>query len=135
MLARRFLGCVFVLTLLAVAGALAFYQFGSTMLVRAATPKGKFEQPAPSSGPDYAENASWLSRPGSVMPEAQWTPGGSAATGERRAATFYVHPTTYLATDRWNAPLRPTGQAESNLRLFLQSQASAFNGVSDIWAP
>ena len=44
MLARRFLGCVFVLTLLAVAGALAFYQFGSAMLVRAATPKGKFEQ-------------------------------------------------------------------------------------------
>ena len=135
MLARRFLGCVFILTLLAVAGALAFYQFGSAMLVRAATPKGDFEQPAPASGPDYAENDSWLSRPGVELPEARWTPDSVAGATERRAATFYVHPTTYLATDRWNAPLRPTGQAESNLRLFLQSQASAFNGVSEIWAP
>ena len=135
MLARRFLGCVFILTLLAVAGALAFYQFGSTMLVKAATPKGEFERPSPASGPDYASNGSWLSRPGAILPEARWVPGTVAGAPERRAATFYVHPTTYLATDRWNAPLRPGGQAETNLRLFLQSQASAFNGISEIWAP
>ena len=135
MLARRFLGCVFVLILLAVAGAIAFYQFGSAMLVRAATPKGAFERPAAATDPDYAVHGSWLSRPGAVLPEAQWTPDGVSAAGGKRAATFYVHPTTYLATDRWNAPLRPAGQAETSLRLFLQSQASAFNGVSDIWAP
>ena len=134
MLARRFLGCVFVLILLAVAGAIAFYQFGSAMLVRAATPAGAFERPAASSDPDYAAAASWLSRPGAVLPEAQWRPAGVAG-GQKRAATFYVHPTTYLATDRWNAPLHSSGQAETSLRLFLQSQASAFNGVSDIWAP
>ncbi len=135
MLARRFLGCVFILVLLGVAGAFAFYQFGSTMLVRAATPTGTFERPASATDPNYAETASWLSKPGAVPPEAQWTPDGVAAAGANPAATFYVHPTTYLATDRWNAPLRPAGQAETNLRLFLKSQASAFNGVSDIWAP
>ncbi|HET9355434.1 MAG TPA: DUF3089 domain-containing protein [Sphingomicrobium sp.] len=134
MLARRFLGCVFVLILLAVAGAVAFYQFGSAMLVRAATPAGKFERPAPSSDPDYAVAASWLSRPGAVLPEANWSPAGVSG-GQKRAATFYLHPTTYLATDRWNAPLRASGQAETSLRRFLQSQASAFNGVSDVWAP
>jgi hypothetical protein len=53
----------------------------------------------------------------------------------KAAATFYIHPTTYLLADRWNAPLKPSGQAGDNLRLFLKSQASAFNRVSSIWAP
>lgn len=135
MLARRFLGCMFVLILLAVAGAFAFFQFGSEMLMRTATPKGEFERPASASDPDYAEDDSWLSKPGAVAAEAGWTPDGPTAAAEQSAATFYVHPTTYLATDRWNAPLRPGGQAERNLRLFLKSQASAFNGISKIWAP
>lgn len=142
MLARRFLGCVFVLILLAVAGAVLFFQYGGAVLVRTATPKGSFEQPAAGSGPDYADPANWLARPGSGSSQAEWRPplpDGSHAPPPilrpRPAVTFYIHPTTYLQTDRWNAPLRPGGQAESNLGLFLKSQASAFNGVSDIWAP
>lgn len=142
MLARRFLGCTFVLILLAVAAAFAFFQFGSDLLIRTATPKGEFERPPPATDPDYAEDDSWLRRPGSGLPEAEWrpplpdgTPSPPPILRGRAAATFYVHPTTYLATDRWNAPLQPGGQAEANLRLFLKSQASAFNHVSDIWAP
>ena len=137
MLARRFLGCVLFLILIAVAGAFAFFQFGSAMLVRSATPKGNYERPAPSTDPDYADSASWISRPGSELAEAGWTPDATAssAQGQKAAATFYVHPTTYLLADRWNAPLRPPGQAGENLRLFLKSQASAFNRVSSVWAP
>lgn len=137
MLARRFLGCVLILTLIAVAGAFAFFQFGSAMLVRSATPKGNYERPAPSTDPDYANAANWITRPGSELPEASWSPDAdnSAAQEQRTAATFYVHPTTYLLADRWNAPLKPSGQAGDNLRLFVKSQASAFNRVSSIWAP
>lgn len=135
MLARRFLGCVFVLTLLAVAGAVLFYQYGSDMLVRAATPTGTFQRPAPSSDPDYTADESWLSKPGAILAEAQWSPDETARLAGGGAATFYVHPTTYLGTDRWNAAMRPVGQAETNLRLFLKSQASAFSQISEIWAP
>jgi hypothetical protein len=137
MLARRFLGCVLFLILIAVAGAFAFFQFGSAMLVRSATPQGNYERPAPSSDPDYANSTSWISRPGSELPETGWTPDAASALEEeeRTAATFYIHPTTYLLADRWNAPLRPSGAAGDNLRLFLKSQASAFNRVSSIWAP
>jgi len=137
MLARRFLGCIFILTLIGVAAAFAFFQFGSTMLVRSATPRGNFERPALSTDPDYAEAASWITRPGAEIPEAQWSPDDApgGASGTLRAATFYIHPTTYLATDRWNAPLESDGQAETNLRLFLKSQASAYNRISDVWAP
>ena len=136
MLARRFLGCIFILTLIAVAGAVAFFQFGSEMLVRSATPKGNYERPAPSTDPDYADAASWISRPGAEIDEARWSPDNAPSVpSPTRAATFYIHPTTYLLADRWNGPLKSEGQAESNLHLFLKSQASAFNRVSDVWAP
>jgi hypothetical protein len=51
------------------------------------------------------------------------------------AAVFYIHPTTYLQDDRWNAPLDLAGDAEFRRRLFVQSQASAFNGIGEVWAP
>lgn len=140
MCARRFLMIVFVLTLIAVAGALAIFQFGGEVLVKQAIPRGHYEAPAPASGPDYASDASWLTRPGIDWPNdpTQWKPAGlpAPASGERRAAVFYIHPTTYLERDRWNAPLQPAG-AYSDFRttLFLQSQASAFNDIAEIWAP
>ena len=48
---------------------------------------------------------------------------------------LYVHPTTYLDRDRWNAPLLPGGETEFRTRLFVQSQASAFNERPGVWAP
>ncbi len=49
-------------------------------------------------------------------------------------AVFYIPPTTYLASDQWNAPLDDAA-ANGRLRLFAASQASAFNDVGEIWAP
>ena len=137
MLARRFLGCIVVLILLAVAGAFAFYQWGGQVLVRAATPAGHYEEPGPDSGPDYGKAESWAARPGSLPDPTGWLPRGAVATAPAAepAATFYVHPTTYLKTDRWNAPLDPGGEAGRSIGLFLRSQASVFNGAGDIWAP
>ena len=51
------------------------------------------------------------------------------------AAIFYIHPTTYLERDRWNAPLEDVGDVQFRTNLFLQSQASAFNGAGEMWAP
>jgi hypothetical protein len=58
----------------------------------------------------------------------------TAPSRERPAAVFYIHPTTYLQKDRWNAPL---GDPESQNRaaLFVRSQASVFNGVGQVYAP
>lgn len=144
MLARRFLGCIFLLTLLAVIGAFAFYQFGSTWLVKQATPKGHFAAPPPTDpGPDYAEPANWLARPGVTGPSpAEWRPDFADGTPApppilrpRDAATFFIHPTTYLERDRWNAALIPDGDSEGRTQTFVRSQASTFNDVSEIWAP
>ena len=134
MCARRFLAAIFVMTLLAVAGAFAIYQFGGSVLLREATPKGHFEAPPPRSGPDYAKSDSWVARPDIPHNAAGWLPDGVARTGPGKAAVFYIHPTTYLRGDRWNAPLYEP-ESGSRDQLFVQSQASAFNGAGEVWAP
>lgn len=135
MCARRFLGFVFVLTLLIVAGAFAIYQWGGNVLLKSATPEGHFEAAAAGSGPDYTNPANWIARPGVTDDPSHWLPDRFPPAVAGTAAVFYIHPTTYLDRDRWNAPLLPGGQAEFRVQLFAQSQASAFNGVGEVWAP
>jgi hypothetical protein len=137
MCARRFLILVFVLTLIAVAAAFAIYQWGGSVLLRGATPQGRFEAPAPGSGMDYSQPASWISHPRLGSGPAEWRPDGAQPLPNPvspGAATFYIHPTTYLQRDRWNAPVE---DAESRNRalLFTRSQASAFADISEVWAP
>jgi len=136
MCARRFLALIAILTLIFVGGAFALYQFGDQVLVRMATPRGHFQPPPKGSGPDYAADAAWLAKPGLAENPSDWVPDGVILNRPARpAATFYVHPTTYLERDRWNAPLDADGDPGRRARLFVESQASAFNGVADIWAP
>ncbi len=143
MLARRFLGCIVLLTLLAVLGAFLFYQYGAAWLVKQGTPQGHFEAPPPGdSGPDYADAANWLAKPGTGSSLAEWRPDQADGTPApppilrpRDAATFFIHPTTFLERDRWNAALVPDGISEGRSRTFVRSQASAFNDVSEVWAP
>src|SRR6478752_3552099 len=65
----------------------------------------------------------------------EWLPKGADQSGSGGAAVFFVHPTTYLERDRWNAPLFVGGDTEFRTNLFVQSQASAFNGTGEVWAP
>jgi hypothetical protein len=133
--ARRFLIVVFVLTLVIVAAAFAIFQFGGSVLIKQAVPKGHFEAAEAGSGPDYSRAESWVARPGMPDNPADWLPDGFTGEKSGDAAVFFVHPTTYLERDRWNAPLHSDGQTEFRTRLFVQSQASAFNGAGEIWAP
>jgi hypothetical protein len=137
MYARRFLGCVFVLTLLVVAGAFSIYQWGGRALISEAVPKGHFEPSKAGGAPDYEQASNWIARPGIAGDPSQWLPVGDppGAADAPKAQVFYIHPTTYLERDRWNAPLDPGGETEFRTRLFVQSQASAFNQNGVIWAP
>src|SRR5690348_16963517 len=135
MRARRFLAVIFVLTLLVVAAAFAFYQWGGNVLLKEATPKGHFEPTQAGGGPDYAQASSWVARPGLADDPAQWLPDGLSQGTVGDAAVFYIHPTTYLVNDRWNAPLFAGGDTEFRTRLFVETQASAFSGAGQIWAP
>jgi hypothetical protein len=138
MCARRFLIIIFVLTLLTVAGAFALFQFGGQVLVKQATPQGRFVAPPPSSGPDYALDESWIARPSFADDPSRWLPDDyvqAEAAEAEPASVFYIHPTTYLLRDRWNAPLRGHPDSDWRAGLFVQSQASAFAGAGGVWAP
>ena len=139
MCARRFLFVILILTLLAVAGAFAIFQFGQSVLIKSATPVGHYRAPPAASGPDYSKPDSWIARP-TASPStdpSQWLPDGfpPPTVDPKRVSAFYVHPTTYLQRDRWNAPLTGNGESDDRAALFVRSQASAFNGVADVWAP
>ena len=136
MCVRRFLMLIFILTLIFVGGAFALYQFGSQVLVRMATPTGHYQEPAKGSGPDYSKADVWFAKPGLPDDPSHWAPEG--VTTQRAAdlaATFFIHPTTYLERDRWNAPLDAGSEATKRADIFVESQASAFDAVSDVWAP
>jgi hypothetical protein len=135
MCARRFLTIIFVLTLLAVAAAFAIYQWGGRVLINQAVPKGHFDAGAAGGAPDYSQASNWIARPGTADDPSQWRPAGVDGPSSGGAAVFFIHPTTYLLADRWNAPLLPSADTEFRTRLFVQSQASAFNAVGQIWAP
>ena len=135
MCARRFLVIVVFLTLLVVAGAFAMFQFGERVLIRSAVPQGHFQAPPARSGPNYAEQASWIARPGLDNDPSWWAPDQHARPmAPKRAHAFYIHPTTYLRRDRWNAPLDDR-ESRDRAALFVQSQASAFSDVASVWAP
>jgi hypothetical protein len=132
---RRFLMIIFALTILTVVGAFAVYQFGGEVLKRQMTPQGQFRPPPPQSGPDYAEPSNWIARPGLAGDPSLWMPEGSGIeSSARTAAVFYIHPTTYLERDRWNAPL-DNPQSRERAALFVRSQASAFTAAGQVWAP
>ena len=136
MCARRFLFVVFILTLITVGGAFAIFQFGDGVLIRSATPKGHFTAPPPASGPNYASPGSWLARPGLADDHSQWRPTDDPRPLiPKPAHLFYVHPTTYLERDQWNAPLSGHSDSEERAGLFVRSQASAFNDIASVWAP
>lgn len=136
MCARRFLIFVLVMTLVIVAGAFAIFQFGQDVLRRQFTPQGHFQAPPPNSGPDYSKAEAWIARPDIPKNPAEWRPTDFPPPRAiaKHAAVFYVHPTTYLKGDRWNAPLFDEISRRRD-ELFVQSQASAFNNTGDVWAP
>ena len=135
MCARRFLLIIFWLTLIFVAAAFAIYQFGQQVLIKGATPQGHFKAAAAGSGPDYASVQTWLARPDIPNNPSEWLPDGVAAVPSGSAAIFYIHPTTYLERDRWNASLTGNSQTDFRTRLFVQSQASALTSAGKVWAP
>jgi hypothetical protein len=136
MCARRLLLMIFWLTLLAVAGAFAIFQFGDRVLLESTIPKGHFAAPPPDSGPNYALADNWLARSDLPQNPSDWLPDqGAFPTASPPAAIFYIHPTTYLERDRWNAALHADTQTELRTKLFVQSQASALAGAGQVWAP
>jgi hypothetical protein len=132
--ATKFLWVVAIITLLFISGAILYRIFQAQLIKWALVPSAEFVEPPPRSDRAYADAGMWFSRPGTANDPSGWRPRDMAPPPAPRASVFFVHPTSFLEKSTWNAPL---DHEESRWRagLFVQSQASAFNGVGEIWAP
>lgn len=79
--------------------------------------------------------AMWISRPGTRNDPAAWLPPGVKA-GARKlpVSVFFIHPTSYIARDAWNASLDDATSRE-RAALFVRGMASPFNEAEAVWAP
>ena len=134
MLARRFLYAIAALIVLLLALGIGWSLFQDRLLRAYFVPSAPFTAPTDASAPDYTKASAWAARPGLPGDPSHWTPPGIQPATILPAAVFYVPPTTFLDRTRWNAPL-DDAQANYRLGLFIRSQASAFNGVGEVWAP
>ncbi|MFN3232386.1 MAG: DUF3089 domain-containing protein [Alphaproteobacteria bacterium] len=134
-MARIFLYIVAGLIVLVVVGAILIAAFGTQMFQWAVTPSGDFDSYEVSPAPDYSDPANWVALP-DKQDSADVTPGDlNDSQASAQADVFFIHPTTYISNDRWNAPLDDE-TARQRIDLFvMQYQASAFNGCCRIYAP
>lgn len=134
MLARRFLWVVAGLTVLVLLAALAYRLFGAELMRFTMVPGAAFEGGPPPAPSAYADRRLWIAHPGLGDSPASWLPEGAERERAAKASVFFIHPTSYLQSSRWNAPLDDQ-ESQWRAKLFVQSQASVFNGVADVWAP
>ena len=133
-MARKFLYLIAVLIVLAIACLFVFRLYGIEMTRWTFVPKTVFEAQPPVAADSYADARMWFARPGKHGDPALWTPAGYQPATAPEAAIFFIHPTSFLNGQRWNAPL-DDADANARAELFLRGQATAFNEVGAIWAP
>ncbi|HLL30204.1 MAG TPA: DUF3089 domain-containing protein [Allosphingosinicella sp.] len=133
-MARRFLWVVAGLTMLVMAAALLYRLFGAELMRFTMVPTAAFEGGPPPAPSAYADKRLWIARPDLQESPGLWMPSGLTREGAPKASLFFIHPTSYLQTSHWNAPLDDR-ESQWRARLFVQSQASVFNGVAEVWAP
>jgi hypothetical protein len=135
--ARRFLWIVAGIIMLIVLGAIGYRLFEKQLFKYTMVPTVAFQEAAAKTPElDYEARGMWIARPDRADNPALWTPEGFASSPppEEKAAVFFIHPTSFLEASRWNAEI-DHADSQQRARLFVQHQASAFNGVGDIWAP
>jgi hypothetical protein len=122
--------------MLAMTAALVYRIFGADLIRFTMVPSAEFEGGPPPPPKAYAAKALWIARPDLPDSPALWMPTGlkrEVATSAS-ASAFFIHPTSYLQRSHWNGPL-DDAESQWRAKLFVQSQASVFNGVAEIWAP
>ena len=139
-MARKFLYFIVVCVLLVFAALMALRLWPTALSRLAFAPTEHFEAQAPLAGNAYQDPGMWFARPGLGNDPTRWQPPwaqGAAAPPDGDVppfVVFFVHPTSYLDRDHWNAPLDDK-PSQDRARIFLKGLASPFGQASEIWAP
>jgi hypothetical protein len=136
-MARKFLYLVAGLTVLVIAVLIALRFWAQDLSAIAFVPRAEFTPQPALAASVYEEPAMWIARPDLGADDAvRWLPegfSGEDAVG-LNAAVFFIHPTSYLGTEHWNAPLDHP-EARARATLFVRGLASPFNRVEQVLAP
>ncbi len=133
------LGTAIVISLALVLGYLFRDAIGYWVAGQMMSPKTDFDPAAsPATGPDapdYTKPQAWSALPSTV--DGADTLAGSFTDNQASATAdvFFIHPTTYLSPDAWNAPLDDAAANDLIDNSVNVAQASAFNGCCRIFAP
>jgi hypothetical protein len=125
----------YVIILTALAAALSLLGGCNTLVFWLIRPSAPFESYTPPPAPDYAQSRYWAALP-DMLDDADALPpdaGLSDSQATAKVDVFYVHPTTYVSSDSWNA-----ASAEYPLEVYglrPVKQASVFNGSARVYAP
>jgi hypothetical protein len=98
-------------------------------------PTESFAESVPPSAPDYFNLEYWAALP-DREDGADFTPAGvNDGQSSADVDVFFVHPTTYLNSAGWNAPMgdKPSGNWVDDA--VMPGQASVFNGAARVFAP
>ncbi|MCD2325468.1 DUF3089 domain-containing protein [Sphingomonas sp. IC-56] len=133
-MARKFLYAIAILVMLALASAFAYRFYGVQLMRQFMVPSGDAVALPPTAADAYTKPDMWIARPDKPGNPALWTPTGYTPAADPKGAVFFIHPTSFLDTKTWNAPL-DNADANNRAALFLRGQASAFNSVGAVWAP
>lgn len=136
-MARKFLYVIAFLTVAVIALMFALRFWAEDLTELTFVPTAKFTAQPALADNVYEKPEMWISRPG-LGPDkdpARWLPEGFADQGNPQgAAVFFIHPTSYLDKESWNAPLADPASRE-RAELFVRGMASPFNKSQDLWAP
>ncbi|MBD2842311.1 DUF3089 domain-containing protein [Erythrobacter rubeus] len=151
-MAKKFLYFIAICIVLFLVGRIGYEMFKDELAAFALVPSNEFTPTEPLEANAYQDPALWYSRPGiGVNDPARWQPayaadvssGGENPVDRARDAAlpnfavFFIHPTSYLSRNNWNAPIGENAdeEAERIARIYIRGMASPFNGASEIWAP
>lgn len=135
-MARKFLYLFAAIIMLVIAGGFAVRIYEKELTEFAFVPTAKFEKQAALSTNVYDDPKMWFAR-SKVGPEnpVRWQPEGAPSIEvPGSAAIFFIHPTSFLAKDHWNAPLDDS-ESQARARIFLRGLATPFAASGEIWAP
>jgi hypothetical protein len=135
-MARKFLYVIAAIVVLVILALLALRIWSDELTEFTFVPRSAYEEQAPLDSTVYAEPKMWFAWPSMEMPNpAHFTPQGLTGTpAPLPAAVFFVHPTSYLAKEHWNAPL-DDNESRDRSELFIRAMASPFATSEELWVP
>ena len=98
-------------------------------------PQASFDAHELPTPPDYTLADAWASLPDKQDPADELPKGVAPTSKPKTVDVFFIHPTTFFDTSRWNAGVYDSALNANTDEWAIKNQASIFNEQARIYAP